>query len=730
MSIKTNSIFSDKTGKRFAKVKTSLLFLVSLLIIVLTVAFASIWARPNNFLAKKSGDSNFDVVDNISVQVKDAINIIGSGGFAQINRSNNKNYSLTRYGNSSDKKIVITFDDGPHPAYTPKILQILKSEGVKATFFMIGQNAFNYPTLVKEVSAAGMEIGNHTFTHKDADFVNYSQHKNSPNMDFELNFTQNLLQTQTGMVTKLFRPPFWGTENDITINILGQTTFALDKGYIVSTPTVDSSDWKGLPAEQILANSTIGVDGTVILLLHDGGGNRDNTLLALKEIIDHYKMAGYQFTTLASLLGQKTMLAPTIWEKISSSTSVSLYWFSRNFNFFLNPIFIFGLVFSLSYSSLTVFLSLLAVLKENTLKKKLRKNYSPTVAVLIPAFNEEKLIAKTITSVLASTYPKLEVVIIDDGSTDKTYQIVQSFKKDRRLRIYKKKNGGKFSALNIGIKKINSEIYLSIDADTQILPNTISKIVRFFQFRNIGAVGGNVRVGNQKNLLGIMQSIEYTSNLNLERNAFSLLNSILVIPGALGAWRTKAVKKVGGYLGSTITEDAELTLRMLKNGYSLHYDKEAIAYTEAPQNIKNLISQRFRWTYGILQTFYLYRSLLFKRKQKFLGLIILPFNVFVQIPLMILTPIMDLLAISYLFFVSLPTVAFYIVLYLVLRAFITLLAYIIGHEKPWPILFTPAARFFYQPLLYVALYLALYKILQGTVLGWNKPDRHDSVTVR
>lgn len=721
-------VFNDESGKRFEKIKTVFYVTLGSLLVFLAVAFSTVWLGPIDRLSKHNDDSVLDVIDKISIQIKDKIILYGDGTFLKIEK-NSKNYSINRYGQTESKKIVLTFDDGPYPGYTNRIVDILKAEKVPATFFMIGDNVYRFPQIAKNVAASGMEIGNHTFSHKDVDFVGINKNKNTARMDFELNFTQAVITSTIGEKISLFRNPFLGTEDDISLNSLETTAFAIDRGYTVSAPTLDSSDWTGISPGQIIDNSKLHTGGAIVLLLHDGGGNRENTVLALKGIIDYYRGQGYQFTTLSDLSGLRFAVTPNLWENITANASVWTYAFVKNIPFYLNPIFIFGLIFSLGYASLTIFLSFLEVLRSVNRKRKFRADYHPSVTVLIPAYNEARVIDKTLKSVLAADYQDLKVIVIDDGSSDRTGDCVSRFLSDKRLKLYRIKNGGKFAALNFGLSKIKTEIYVSIDADTQILPDTISKIIRLFVNKNTGAVGGNVRVGNRKNIWGVLQSIEYTNSLNLERNAFSLFNSILVVPGALGAWRTQAVKEVGGYWGETLTEDAELTIRMLKHGYKLHYDKDAIAFTEAPQNMANLIKQRFRWTYGILQTFFLHRGMLFKPKNGVLGMFIMPFTVFVQIPLMLLTPLMDILAITYLFLVSFDTVAIYMGIYIVIRSMLGLLAYLIGRENPWPLLFTPFIRFIYQPVLYIALYLALFKVFQGKRVSWHKLVRYNSVSL-
>lgn len=726
-------IFEDRTGKRWQKFQSFFYYFSAFIILILAVSFSAVWTQPQELLEKKGDDDNFDVVDDISMQIKDKIAIEGEGTLVSISPNDDPSYGkydLIKSGASSDRKVVLTFDDGPNPLYTTAILDILKKEAIPATFFLVGDNIAKHPEVARRVVNEGMEVGNHTFTHQDRDYADYGRHTGESGMNFEINFTQNLIQAVSGQKTRLFRAPFWGSENDIDLNTLGLTTFALDKGYMISAPTKDSNDWQGLSPEKITTNSTLFADGTVVLLLHDGGGYRQNTVLALPAIIKYYREHGYTFTTMAGLTGQAMMSDNSLWEDISSNLAFLTYRLKSAFPRGLTPIFITGLIFSLLYSSVTVFLALVEIWRYRRVLRRLRPNYHPQVSVIIPAFNEDQVIGSTIRSILASHYQNLIIYVVDDGSTDDTLGVARRFARNPRVKILTKLNGGKHSALNLALGQIKTRIFISMDADTQVLPDTIGNLVRYFQNPKVAAVGGNIKVGNRRSFLGIMQSIEYTLSLNLERNAYSLFNSILVVPGALGAWRTSAVRRVGGYSAKTLTEDAELTLRILKRGYKIYYEKHALAYTETPQTHSQLIRQRFRWYFGVLQTFYLHRDMLFGSKHHVLGKVVLPFTIFIQIPMLILTPVMDVLALAYLLEVSVETVGYYLAIYLVIRAFLASFAYLLSHENPWPVLFIPLIRFVYQPILYVSLYAALYKIIKGELVVWRKLRRYNSVVLK
>lgn len=726
-------IFYSKKGKRWHRIKSLALFSVTTIILLIFVSLLALFGQQKDLLPKIEDDSNFDVIDNISGQDEKIIKVDGLGTLVKISPdyySQSTKYGIKRFGETNQKIIVLSFDDGPDPEFTPQILKILKKENVPATFFLVGKQTLKHPDIAKELVQEGQEIGNHTFSHNDDSVVNYADRTKATKLEFEFNFTQNIIESATGIRTRLFRVPFWGAENQISLNSLSLVTFALDKGYVISAPTLDSYDYKASSAKAIVANSTVDEGKSVVLLLHDGGGNREKTIAALPSIIKFYKDHNYTFTTVSGLVNTPTSLDSTLVGSVSSNVLVLGYKFLKDLPLFLNPIFILGLVFTIAYSGSIIFLSIVQIIRSKKFKAALKKNFQPKVTVLIPAYNEEEVIAGSIKSILRSNYKNYQLLVIDDGSTDKTLKIARSFEKDQRVKVFHKENGGKYSALNYGLKYVDTKIYISLDADTQILPATLKNLVRFFQSKEIGAVAGNVKVGNKKNPLTLLQSIEYIMNLNLERNAYSLLNSILVVPGALGAWRTNFVKKVGGYSGKTLTEDAELTLRLLREGYKLVYDKDSLAYTEVPENTSQLIKQRFRWTFGIFQTFFIHKDMLFKKKYGILGIITLPFTVFIQIPIMLLTPLMDFFAIYYFLFISAKIVILYLALYLLIRTILAIVAFLVSKELPWPLIFIPYQRIFYQPILYIPLYQAFVSIFKGRQVGWKKLEHNGSVSIK
>jgi len=250
---------------------------------------------------------------------------------------------------------------------------------------------------------------------------------------------------------------------------------------------------------------------------------------------------------------------------------------------------------------------------------------TPSVSIIIPAYNEGKVIEKTIRSVLELRYSKKEIIVVDDGSTDNTLKIAKLMETDNPIRVIsKRKNGGKWSALNEGIESSISDIIVCIDADTVLDKNAIQPLVNHFIDSKVGAVAGNIKVGNRDKLLTKLQALEYISQLNIQRRSEAFFRKITVVPGPLGAFRKSIIKEVGFYTGDTFAEDADLTLKILKAGYRIKYEPKSIGYTEAPTFLFDLAKQRYRWYRGLLQVIIKHKGMFFNPKYGTTGLFMIP----------------------------------------------------------------------------------------------------------
>ena len=362
----------------------------------------------------------------------------------------------------------------------------------------------------------------------------------------------------------------------------------------------------------------------------------------------------------------------------------------------------------------------------------------PSVTVLIPAHNEESVIVQTVTSVLLSDLKDIQVIVVDDGSTDRTLELLQShFGKNQALQIIHQVNRGKAAALNNALSHAQTDIVVTIDADTEIEPDAIRTLLRHFSDPKVAAVAGNVKVGNRSRWLTRWQALEYITSQNMEKRAFDLLNCITVVPGALGAWRRKAIEDGGGITADTVAEDADLTIGIRRLGWRITYDEDAIAWTEAPERPAQLIRQRFRWTFGTLQSFWKHRDTLFRLKYGTLGCIALP-NIFVfQILLPLISPVLDLLffgsivlwGLAQLRITQIPqlwttadvqrSVVFFLG-FLLIDVLTCVIAFALERHEDWTLLIPVLLqRFYYRQLMYIVLFRSVKEAVSGRPVGWR-----------
>ncbi|MBV9483707.1 MAG: glycosyltransferase [Acidobacteria bacterium] len=666
-------------------------------------------------------------------------------------------YRVARYG-ASRKQIAITFDDGPDPQWTPKILEVLKREHAPAAFFLIGIQADKFGSISKRIYDEGHEIGNHTFTHPD--IANLSHRL----MKLELNLTEQLFASRVGIRSILFRPPYSIDQEPDTEDQVRPLQVVQDFGYITVGDKIDPSDWRDNPrrsAEQIAADVLAHLPPCApndqrcgnILLLHDGGGNRAETLRALPIIIHGVRAKGLVIVPVYELLGKtKADVMPPLAanERWAAHLNLVGFWLfdvgikSITWIFFLGD---------LLMSARLLWVGLFAVC--DRLRKQAPEGpaslYRPKIAVLIPAYNEEKVIERTISSVLHSTYPHLRVIVVDDGSKDSTFEVARkAFARDveqGRVLILTKNNSGKAEALNYGLRHVreDEELFIGIDADTIIARDAIAQLIPHFLDPKVGAVAGNAKVGNRVNLWTRWQALEYITSQNFERRALNIMGAVSVVPGAIGAWRTAAVRALGGYHTDTVAEDADLTMALLEHGYQVQYEDLALAFTEAPVNRDGLVRQRFRWSFGILQAVWKHRAA-FARKGA-LGWIALPNIVIFQILLPIFSPLIDLMfAVGTIWYflqkyfhpestdpASFQRLVVFFFAFLVIDCIASAVAFALERRGPdnredlWLLSQVWLQRFAYRQLFSVVLLKTLKRALEGRPFAWDKLERTAAV---
>jgi len=649
-------------------------------------------------------------------------------------------YHIDQIG-AAKKKLALTFDDGPDPTWTPKMLDILKQKNVPATFFVIGLDANKWPQLLRREYDEGHEIGNHTYSHPDWENPNLS----ATQIRWELNLTERLIESVLGVKPLFFRPPYGIDHQPEFAEEVAHLPTAQDMGYIIIGQKVDPNDWKQLkpgvplPAAKIVENVLREAPKGNIILLHDGGGDRGQTVLALPQLIDALRGEGYEFVSVPDLIGKtraQVMLPLSPEEQFEARADGFIFGIYHWFWVLITTTFILGIIL---VSGRTLIIGILALIE------KLRPDHPdiheplPGVTVLIPAHNEENVIVQTVSSVLLSDYPDLHIIVVNDGSADKTGELLDAnFSRESCVRIIRQGNRGKAAALNVAMSQAETEIVVTIDADTEIEPDAIRKLARHFSDPTVGAVAGNVKVGNRSRWLTRWQALEYITSQNMEKRAFDLLNCITVVPGALGAWRKKAIDAAGGITADTVAEDADLTIAIRRLGWRVCYDEEAIAWTEAPETPGQLIRQRFRWTFGTLQSFWKHSSTLFRPKYGTLGWIALP-NIFVfQLALPLISPIIDLLflgsvalwALEKLHLSWLPTIhattddllrsVFFFIGFLLIDVFTCVLAFALERKEDWTLLVPVLLqRFYYRQLMYVVLFRSVKEAVHGRPVGWR-----------
>ena len=280
-------------------------------------------------------------------------------------------------------------------------------------------------------------------------------------------------------------------------------------------------------------------------------------------------------------------------------------------------IFVFTMLIVTRYM-LLMFFSILQMIKKTA-------DYSPkmymhdVVTIIIPAYNEENVLIASLRGVLNQSYPNIEILVIDDGSKDRTYSIAKTFEFDdehRSLKAYSKVNGGKSKALNYGLEKAKGNLVCVVDADSKLDSKAIELLVQHFQDPQIAAVAGSISVINRDTFITKLQALEYIQGLNMVKNAQAFIKLVNIIPGPLGMFRKDAMKKVGYYAHDTFAEDCDLTLSLIAHGYKIEFEPDAIAYTEAPESLLDLLKQRYRWTRGILQAIKKNRSFLWRPVKK------------------------------------------------------------------------------------------------------------------
>ncbi|MFC5062060.1 glycosyltransferase [Actinomycetospora atypica] len=615
------------------------------------------------------------------------------------------------------RTIALTFDDGPDPTWTPQILAVLAKHRVPGTFFVVGSLSVRHPDLLRQIRAAGSEIGIHTFTHVDLGTVPAWR------LDRELGETQLAIAGATGETTYLVRPPFSSTPDAIDDPAYAAVLESGRQGYVNVLTDVDGEDWQRPGVDAIVRNSTPRDGAGAAVLLHDAGGDRAQTVAALDRLIPELRAQGYRFETVTGAVGAPSAhIAATDRDRMVGGGLVGAVDLATGTVRFLQAMLIVvGLIVVLR-----LLLTLVVARRHARRRRDPSFSWGPAerrpVSVIVPAFNETENIEATLRSILANDHP-LEVLVVDDGSTDGTAELVESLGLPA-VRVIRQPNSGKAIALNTGVARAKNDLVIMMDGDTVFQRDTVARLVAPFADPAIGAVAGNVKIANRTALIPRLQHIEYVVGFGVDRRVQDTLRAITTIPGAAGAFRREAVLGVGGLSLDTLAEDTDLTIALGRAGWGVVYEERAIAWTEAPTTLSQLWRQRYRWTYGTMQAVWKHRrSLREQGDSRRTGWLGLGHIGLFQVLFPLAAPLVDLFFVYGLIF---GDPALTLALWgsmLLLQTAAAAYAFRLDGEPLGPLWVAPVQQVLYRPLMYAVLVRSLLAAVMGGRVRWQRMQR-------
>ncbi|MEU9656651.1 bifunctional polysaccharide deacetylase/glycosyltransferase family 2 protein [Streptomyces chartreusis] len=657
-----------------------------------------------------------------------------------------------------DRTIALTFDDGPNPTWTPQVLAILKKYDIPATFFVVGSMVSRYPSIVADMVDAGNEVGIHTFTHVDLSY------QSDARVNREMQQTQLALAGAAGITTTLFRAPY-SSETDAIDNYSWPVYKKLgEDGYTSVFVDTDSDDWKRPGVSKIVKWATPDDGEGASVLFHDAGGERSQTIEALPKYIEKMRAKGYTFTTISGAVqkqeaadggqaGGQTQGGPdgqpggagagagtsNLQAAHRTATGATLYEGKALIGAvavaeWTVPVLSAGLLV-VGVAVMGRF-GLMLILARRHYRQRNRRRFSwgppvrQPVSVIVPAYNEKECIANTLESLARSTHP-IEIIVVDDGSTDGTSEIARTAARDlgmTNVRVIRQENAGKPAALNNGVRSAGHDIVVMMDGDTVFEPDTVRQLVQPFADPEVGAVAGNAKVGNRNTLIGAWQHIEYVMGFNLDRRMYDLLRCMPTIPGAIGAFRREAVLEVGGMSEDTLAEDTDITIAMHRAGRRVVYQEHARAWTEAPGSLKQLWSQRYRWSYGTMQALWKHRkSLTDKGPSGRFGRVGMPLVVIFQIVTPVFAPLIDVFTVYSMIFVDFRAALLAWLAVLAVQLLCAAYAFRLDREKYRYLLMMPLQQLAYRQMMYLVLIHSCITAMTGGRLRWQKLKRTGEV---
>ncbi|WP_309238022.1 bifunctional polysaccharide deacetylase/glycosyltransferase family 2 protein [Streptomyces albidus (ex Kaewkla and Franco 2022)] len=596
---------------------------------------------------------------------------------------------------------AITFNGGPDPTWTPRVLDMLRKHNAQATFFVYGSQATRHPDLIRRIRAEGHEIGSYTYTGGDMGAAS------SVRSAMELSLTQTALAGTAGINSGLLRMPHTTTADTMCGDVWTAARRSADQGYLIV-----AADRKSRKSAR----------GVVRQFSHTDLGYHEAEQLLRNRNVD-------KFTTVSAGLGQPSPITT-----VSTSERLrgeGLIW-ARTIGSFFTDAMAYALVIAGGLGALRLILLILFARVHMRRLQRFRpgspwlREVNEPVTVLVPAHNEEAGIESTVRSLLASTHHYLQVVVIDDGSTDRTAEIAESII-DPRVLVIRQPNTGKPGALNTGLANARYNIVVMVDADTVFEPDALHRLVQPLAHPAIGAVSGNTKVGNRTKLLGRWQHLEYVFGFNLDRRMFEVLECMPTVPGAIGAFRRDALMGIGGVSDDTLAEDTDLTMALWRAGWRVVYEETAIAWTEVPVTLGQLWRQRYRWCYGTLQSMWKHRraALELGPSGRF-GRRGLSYLMLFQVVMPVFAPVVDVFFLYGVFFRD-PAEATGVWLgFLALQMISAAYALKLDRERMRDLWALPLQLFVYRQLLYLVIIQSVVTALLGNRLKWHRMRRTGS----
>jgi cellulose synthase/poly-beta-1,6-N-acetylglucosamine synthase-like glycosyltransferase/peptidoglycan/xylan/chitin deacetylase (PgdA/CDA1 family) len=621
------------------------------------------------------------------------------------------------------KTIALTFDDGPDPVWTPQILAVLARYHAHATFFEIGSRVNQYPGVARRVLASGNEIGSHTFTHVELGATPAWQR------GIELTLASNAIAAATGRRPVLLRPPYSSEPDAVTGADFTALRQVASAGYLVVMADHDTQDWQRPGVAAIVAAAQPTGDAGAVVMMHDSGGNRAQTVAALQLLIPRLQAQGYRFVTVSEGLGLPAAPEATRGQRwrgyglrLAQATGA---WLAHALTvLMLIAVVLAGLRLAIQLYCARLHLCWVRRRSRGPL------DYLGPVSVIVPAYNEAANIAATVRSLAASDYPRLEVIVVDDGSTDGTEGIVA------RLRlpgvcVFRQDNAGKPAALNTGIRHARGDLLVMVDGDTVFEPDAIGRLIQPLRDPQVGAVSGNTKVANRGGLLGRWQHLEYVIGFNLDRRMFDVARCMPTVPGAIGAFRRATIHDVGGVPAQTLAEDTDLTMAVIRAGWRVVYEPTAIAWTEAPASLRQLWRQRYRWCYGTMQAMWKHRrSLTQSGAAGTLGRRGLSYLLLFQILLPLSAPMVDIYGLYGILFLPTAKVAAVWAGFMAAQLATAGYALYLDRERYGPLWSLPLQQVVYRQLMYLVVIQSAVTALLGARLPWHRITRTGAAASR